>query len=200
MPLRINGDHQRITGVVKGKLMRVPFRYWRRWHLLLGVANLLTDDEQRQIASNIAKLPEFLKQGAGRRGGPMEPEKVEAIVCAYGAVLSAPDVFMGARDSKSLPYLKSDIKAALMAAYAQVGEDRREAIKMAYLALAEFQDLSDAELIAFQTLFRRGTKPISREEMSPEMMKYTADIFPVIARIGQETSVLIRELKAAGIA
>jgi len=48
-------------------------------------------------------------------------------------------------------------------------------------------------------LFRRGMKPISREEMTPEMMKYTADIFPVIARIGQETSELIQELKAAGI-
>ena len=53
--------------------------------------------------------------------------------------------------------------------------------------------------VAFQTLFRRGMKPISREEMTPEMMEYTADIFPVIARIGQETSELIQELKAAGI-
>jgi hypothetical protein len=70
---------------------------------------------------------------------------------------------------------------------------------MAYLALAEFQHLSEAELRAFGTLFRRGMKPISREEMTPEMMKYTADIFPVIARIGQETSELIQELKAAGI-
>ena len=70
---------------------------------------------------------------------------------------------------------------------------------MAYLALAEFQHLSEAELRAFGTLFRRGMKPISREEMTPEMMEYTADIFPVIARIGQETSELIQELKAAGI-
>lgn len=129
----------------------------------------------------------------------MEPEKVEAIVSAYGAALSAPDVFFGARDAKLLPYPKTEIKAALMAAYAQVGEDRREALKMAYLALAEFQDLSEAELLAFQTLFRRGMKPISREEMTPEMMKYAGDIFPVIARIGQETSVLIEELKTAGI-
>lgn len=129
----------------------------------------------------------------------MEPEKVEAIVCAYGAVLSAPDKFMGARDVKSLPYPKDEIKAALMAAYAQARDDRREALKMAYLALAEFQDLSDAELIAFQTLFGRGMKPISREEMTPEIMKCTADIFPVIARIGQETSILTQELKAAGM-
>lgn len=148
-------------------------------------------------ASNIAQLPEFLKRG--QFAWEMETKKVEAIVCAYGAVLSAPDTFMGARDIRSLPYPKSEIKTALMAAYGRVREGRREALKMAYLALAEFQDLSDAELIAFQTLFRRGMKPISREEMTPEMMKYSADIFPVIARIGQETSLLMQELKAAGI-
>jgi hypothetical protein len=129
----------------------------------------------------------------------MEPEKVEEIVCAYGAVLSAPDGFTGARDIKSLPFPKSDIKAALMAAFSLRREEMREALKLAYLGLAEFQDLSEAELLAFQTLFRRGMKPISREEMTPEMIKYTADIFPVIARIGQETSVLMQELKAAGI-
>jgi hypothetical protein len=130
----------------------------------------------------------------------MEPDKFEEIVCAYGAVLSAPDVFMGARDIKSLPYPKKDIKAALMSALTQDRGDGRQALKMAYLALAEFQPLSEAEVLAFQTLFRRGTKPISREEMTPQMMEYSADIFPVIARIGQETSILMQELKAAGIA
>ena len=129
----------------------------------------------------------------------MEPDEFEEIVCVYGAVLSAPDVFMGARDIKSLPYPKKDIKAALISALAKERGDGREGLKMAYLALAEFQHLSEAEVLAFQTFFRRGMKPISREEMTPEMMEYTADIFPVIARIGQETSELIQELKAAGI-
>ena len=130
----------------------------------------------------------------------MEPDKFEEIVCAYGAALSAPGVFMGARDIKSLPYPKKDIKAALISAFAKERGDGREALKMAYLALAEFQHLSEAEVLAFQTFFRRGMKPISREEMTPQMMEYTEDIFSVIARIGQETSMLMEELKAAGIA
>src|SRR6476620_1869894 len=151
-------------------------------------------DESRETTLNCRS---FLNRG--RRAGEMEPDKFEEIVCAYGAVLSAPDAFTGARDIKSLPYSKQDIKAALMSALAKERGDGREGLKMAYLALAEFQHLSEAELRAFGTLFRRGMKPISREEMTPEMMEYTADIFPVIARIGQETSELIQELKAAGI-
>jgi hypothetical protein len=130
----------------------------------------------------------------------MESAEAEEIVVAYGAVLSAPDAFIGARDIKSLPYHKSDIKAALMVAFGLGRADLLEALKMAYLALAEFQDLSEKELLAFQTLFKRGVKPLSREEMTPAMLKHTEEIFPVIARIGQEYSVLSQELKAAGIA
>ena len=55
----------------------------------------------------------------------MEADKFEEIVCAYGAVLSAPDTFTGARDIKSLPYSKQDIKAALMSAFAKERGDGR---------------------------------------------------------------------------
>jgi hypothetical protein len=131
----------------------------------------------------------------------MEPADVEAILCAYGAVLATRGTFTGARDIKTLPYPKSDIKSALIAALGGTTDGhRREQLKIAYMVLADFQDLSEAELLAFQTLFTRGAKPLSAEEMTPAMLQHTEAIFPVIARIGQEASVLRQELKAAGIA
>jgi hypothetical protein len=129
----------------------------------------------------------------------MKPEEVEEIVCSYGAVLGAPQSFIGARDIKSLPYPKSEIRTALLSAFLLGLEEMREPLKVAYLALAEFQDLSERELLAFKAFFRPGQKPMTPEEVTPEMLEYTEDILAVTSRIGEETHALMQDLKKAGL-
>lgn len=133
----------------------------------------------------------------------MRPEDVQEIVGAFGDVLAEATATGVVRDTRSLPYPKSEIKAALRVAL-NVTTDlaMRDHLKAAYVALADFQLLSDREVLALQLWNDALSKSSSATAAADVINTVAAEGDAVIAvqrRVADEAGSLLRELAAAGV-
>ncbi|MEJ0012943.1 MAG: hypothetical protein WDM94_10015 [Bauldia sp.] len=133
----------------------------------------------------------------------MDLKRVEMIVNAYGAVLMENAGTGVLRDIASLPASKGEIKSAVIAAlgFTKDPEMRRQ-LAAGYVSLADFQPLSDAEILGAQRLAH-----MSPTQSDAELLKSAAAIsssvdvvMPAARRMADEAKVLLGELRAAGFA
>jgi hypothetical protein len=135
----------------------------------------------------------------------MTPNEVERIVNAYGRVLREQTATGVVRDIRSLPYSKGQIKEALRFAIRITSdESMRGHFKGAYIGLSDFQELSDAQILALQT-WNKVLANSSTEDKIDDLHKQAIDISSVgkevatvQASLAAEAHALAEELKAAG--
>ena len=135
----------------------------------------------------------------------MTPTDVGKIVSDYGTVLEEKTALGIVRDLHSLPHPKDKIKQALRFAL-RVTKDNimREHLKVAYISLSNFQELSDAEVEALQKWNRIVSnssigKSISELQSEAALMSEVGDVVVGIqSKSAQEAASLLSELKATG--
>jgi len=103
------------------------------------------------------------------------------------------------RDVSELPFPKDVIKGVLQECLAMdVDEETLEMLKTAYIALSNFQELSEAERKAIEVMHTLE-EPASAEEDLPEQAQRLASAMEaygaVIARSQSELDTLVSELK-----
>ena len=119
------------------------------------------------------------------------------IVRAYGEVLeSGQREGPGAADTSALPYPKDSIKWALLVVMGAIGEPaRRERLKAAFVALAEWQTHADFTQGFDSTRLRKRLDPLALAKEFAEL-RTPEDRWRAAARDEQAT--LIVELKRRG--
>jgi hypothetical protein len=135
----------------------------------------------------------------------MTPNEVERIVGAYGKVLMEKTATGLVRDIHSLPYSKDQIKEALrFALRSTVDESMRSHLVGAYIALSDFQKLSDAQISALRN-WNKLLDTASTEQTIEDLHKQAItisnvgkDVTAIQAKSAAEVRVLVGELKAAG--
>ena len=133
----------------------------------------------------------------------MQPEDVEEIVTAYGAVLAEPTALGIVRDVHSLPRSKEDIKTALKVALSVTADaTMRETLKGGYVALADFQKLTEREIRALQ-LWNDALNTSAAADLDIAALVKTLGaegdmVTAVKLRVADEAISLAQELKAAG--
>ena len=134
----------------------------------------------------------------------MTPNEVERIVNAYGKVLGETVATGVIRDVHALPYSKDKIKEALRFAL-RITDDgsMRSHFVGAYIGLADFQELSDAQVSALRgwnKILETSTK-LTAEDVHRQAIAISnvgKDVKAVQAKSAAEARVLAEELKAAG--
>lgn len=129
----------------------------------------------------------------------MEAEDIGRIVADYGAVLAEPSGLGVVRDLSSLPHPKSDIKAALKIALGTTKDaTMHEHLKVAYVSLADFQELTEIELRALH-LWNSALSSPTMTDRNLHIISTEADaVIAVQNRIVDEGASLKAELEAAG--
>jgi hypothetical protein len=131
--------------------------------------------------------------------------EVQKIVHDYGEVLGERTSLGVIRDIHSLPYSKSKIKEALKCALRVTSDEpTREHLKIAYISLSDFQELSDTQVSALQSWNRMFVKDPNEKtlaELREEaivMSNVGKTATAVQSKSTAEAEVLFQELKAAG--
>lgn len=135
----------------------------------------------------------------------MTPNEVERIVNAYGRVLRETAATGLVRDIHSLPYSKGQIKEALQFALRITDdESMRSHFVGAYIALSDFQELSDTQISALRSwnkvLGSASTEP-TMEDLHKQAIAISnvgKDVTAIQAKSTAEARALAEELKAAG--
>ena len=131
--------------------------------------------------------------------------EVQRIVTSYGAVLEERVATGVVRDISSLPCPKLQIKEALQCAM-RVTTDApgREQLKIAFISLADFQELSDEEIVALRN-WNKALKTSSQDmtvanlrKQPDAMSKIGESVDAIQARSMAEMEALLSELKQAG--
>lgn len=135
----------------------------------------------------------------------MDMQQVQRIVGAYGDTLLEQAATGVVRDVKSLPFAKTEIKAALKVAIGVTSDvQMREQLKVGYISLADFQELSDLEIQRLQkwgALLSKNSA-ISNEELGAAakvMAEIEGDVTAIQSRVASEAEVLMKELETAGL-
>ena len=128
---------------------------------------------------------------------------VEMIVNAYGAVLAEGTAIGNVRDINSLPYSKDEIKRALkFALNVTTDKGMRESLRTGYVSLADFQQLSDAEVRALQewnnALAQSQTSALDQLTIAKTVSAAAGDVTAIQRRIAAEAESLMEELRGAG--
>ena len=130
----------------------------------------------------------------------MRPEDVEPIVTAYGAVLAEPTALGIVRDVHSLPCSKEEVKEALKIALSLTGDEgMKESLKVAYISLSDFQQLSDAEIKALQVWNAALSQPNLETSVISSLIAEGEMVTAVKLRIADEAKALVQELRATGV-
>ena len=135
----------------------------------------------------------------------MTPSEVQQVVDAYAAVLAEDGGSDLTKDVSSLPYSKPQIKSALLIALASEGDPTANGqLRNGFMALADFQDLSDEQIAALQ----RYDKLLQRDEFdlttaqlhaaAVEIGQLSEVVRPIQARCAAEAEKLAAELRSAG--
>ena len=128
---------------------------------------------------------------------------VEMIVNAYGAVLAEGTAIGLVRDINSLPYSKDEIKRALkFALNVTTDKGMQERLRTGYVSLADFQQLSDAEVRALQewnnALAQSQTSALDQLRIAKTVSAAAGDVTAIQRRIAAEAESLMEELRGAG--
>jgi hypothetical protein len=130
----------------------------------------------------------------------MRPEDVEPIVTAYGAVLAEPTALGIVRDVRSLPCSKEEVKEALKIALSLTADEgMKESLKVAYISLSDFQQLSDAEIKALQVWNAALSQPNLETSVISSLIAEGEMVTAVKLRIADEAKALVQELRATGV-
>jgi hypothetical protein len=135
----------------------------------------------------------------------MDMQQAQRIVGAYGDTLLEQAATGVVRDAKSLPFSKTEIKAALKFAINVTSDGQmREQLKVGYISLADFQELSDLDIQRLQQwgalLSKNST--MSNEELGTAakvMAEIGRDVTAIQSRVASEAQVLMKELETAGL-
>ena len=135
----------------------------------------------------------------------MTPVEAQRIVQDYGAVLEERTAMGVIRDINSLPRPKVQIKEALIFAL-RATADRlmREHLKVAYISLADFQELSDGQVKALQgwnSIFAKKPQEMTLEELRNEAIagsKVADKAVAIQEKSAAEAQALALERRAAG--
>jgi hypothetical protein len=136
----------------------------------------------------------------------MTPVEAQEVLQAYGAVLAERAVIGSTRDVRSLPYAESRIKEALQFTMRTTSDSAmREHLKVAYVSLAEFQELTDKEVNALQNLNRTLAKnpdELTIEELRREAktrVNFADKTIEIQRKSAVEAEALASGLKASGL-
>jgi hypothetical protein len=130
--------------------------------------------------------------------------EAQRIVQAYGAVLGEISATGMIRDHRSLPYTKTEINVALQLALKLTSDAvMRNRLRNAYISLADFQQLTDGQIIALQRWNRALASnavegDVSAKDSAEAVSTIGADVIAIQATSMTEARALLDELKQAG--
>jgi hypothetical protein len=130
--------------------------------------------------------------------------EAQRIVQAYGAVLGEITATGMIRDLRLLPYTKTEIKVALQFALKLTSDAvMRDHLRNAYISLADFQRLTDGQIIALQRWDRDLASnavggDVSAKDSAEAVSTIGADVIAIQATSMTEARALLDELKQAG--
>jgi hypothetical protein len=128
--------------------------------------------------------------------GDLSNQEAQVIVNAYGKALSSKK--SGVADASELPYPKTRIKAALLAAIRAIPDaSMRDQLKAGYVSLADWQDGVGTDALAFESAMKvssGGPLQVAKRiaEAGPAYME-------IQGRIVAEATKLAGDLKSAGL-
>lgn len=130
----------------------------------------------------------------------VDAKAAQAIVNAYGMTLAEPTALGLIRDARSLPYSKEEIKHALKIALQLTSDPAmREQLRMGYVSLADFQELSEREVTSLRLWNAALNAPASDSLDLAKSLAANAEVVTAVQRrVVDEAALLLQELKETG--